>query len=90
MAVPNDSEVLSESDTISAITEYGGTNAHANHVASSQNVGGSPSSDDVMLAPMRAITNPTFWDDMMMPGFSWNPIQNPPEFYQQFTTTTAS
>lgn len=54
--VPNDSEVLSESDTISAITEYAG---NANHV--SQNAGGSPSSDDVMLAPMRAITNPTFW-----------------------------
>ncbi|KAF8508106.1 hypothetical protein BU17DRAFT_70933 [Hysterangium stoloniferum] len=42
--------------------------------------------DDVVLAPMRAITNPGFWEDMMMPGFSWTPTETPaaPDFFQQF------
>ncbi|PFH48536.1 hypothetical protein AMATHDRAFT_65250 [Amanita thiersii Skay4041] len=33
-------------------------------------------SDEEMLATMQAIKSPTFWDDMMMPGFSW-PEQSP-------------
>jgi len=40
--------------------------------------------DDGMLATMRAISNPLFWDDMMLPGFSWTPIENQNITYQQF------
>lgn len=28
--------------------------------------------DEEMLATMRAIKNPAWWDNMMMPGFSWS------------------
>ncbi|KAF8522542.1 hypothetical protein JB92DRAFT_2887791 [Gautieria morchelliformis] len=43
--------------------------------------------DDGMLATMRAIANPTFWDDMMMPGFSWTPLENQTELFQQYAST---
>ncbi|KAG6889466.1 hypothetical protein C0995_000993 [Termitomyces sp. Mi166 len=48
-------------------------------------------SDEEMLATMRALKNPDWWDNMMMPGFSWpeaasSPSSNgnsPPASYSQ-------
>ncbi|KAF8589368.1 hypothetical protein K439DRAFT_1628805 [Ramaria rubella] len=43
--------------------------------------------DDGLLATMRAIANPTFWDDMMMPGFSWTPMESHTEAFQQYASS---
>ncbi|KXN81254.1 Protein priB, partial [Leucoagaricus sp. SymC.cos] len=38
---------------------------------------GSYSPDEEMLATMQAIKNPSWWQNMMMPGFSWTPDPSP-------------
>lgn len=35
------------------------------------------SADEEMLATMQAIKNPSWWQNMMMPGFSWSPDPSP-------------
>jgi len=35
------------------------------------------SPDEEMLATMQAIKNPSWWQNMMMPGFSWSPDPSP-------------
>ncbi|GJJ08038.1 hypothetical protein Clacol_002245 [Clathrus columnatus] len=43
---------------------------------------------DDMLASMRAVENPAFWDDAMLPGFSWAPLEVPSELYQAYPLAT--
>ncbi|KIJ52331.1 hypothetical protein M422DRAFT_222838 [Sphaerobolus stellatus SS14] len=90
MNTPSASSIHDGSDTISIMTEYVGGGSANMGMNSMPRMGAIPTGDDAMLAPMRAITNPTFWDDMMMPGFSWTPMDTtPPDFFQQFATASS-
>lgn len=41
-------------------------------------LGSNGMSDEEMLATMQALKNPAWWQNMMMPGFSWPDPQTPP------------